>query len=105
MFLVKGMRVLQGECGAGGGCEVCVCDQSEGPLEDSVPLTSLIAIKLRVEVLLRVKRHLDPIGHLQPLVGNRQTQVLGQCSSEAQAGEGTSHSCTASDWALSAVLG
>lgn len=80
-------------------------DQAEGPLKNSVPLTTHIAIKLRVEVLLRVKWHLDPISHLQPLVGDRQTQVLGQGSSKAQAGEGISHSCMASDWALSVVLG
>jgi hypothetical protein len=76
----------------------------QGPLEESVPLTTLIAIKLRVEVLLRVKWYLDPISHLQPLFSDRQTQVLGQSSSEVQAGEGTNHSCMASDWALSAML-
>lgn len=80
-------------------------DQAEGPLKDSAPLTTLIAVKLRVEVLLRVKWHLDPISHLQPLVGDRQTQVLGQCGSKAQAGESTGYSCMASDWTPSAVLG
>lgn len=49
------------------------------------PLTRLVPIKFRVEVQLWVKGHLDLISHLQPLVGDRPTQVLGQCSSKAQA--------------------
>lgn len=64
-------------------------------------LTRLVPIKLRVEVLPRVKGHLDLISHGQPFAGDRLTQVLGQGSSKAQAGAeaGRGYSLSPPSWA------
>lgn len=53
------------------------------------PLTGLVPIKFRVEVLLGVKGYLDLVSHQQPLVRDRLTQVPRQVSSKAQAVGGT----------------
>lgn len=83
-LLSWGTDAADGGRGVQGWHEV-LREARRGPGGVPGPLTRLVPIKLRVEAVLWVEGHLDPVGHLQPLAGDRLAQVPGQGSSKAQA--------------------